>query len=242
EMANEFPDAVITGIDMSMVFPQTIIPANCRFIQHNILEPFPFPDNSFDFVYQRLLVAGLTPQDWVQVLSELERVTKPGGWIELVEVDGCGGNNGPYVTKIWSWVDAALKTRGINVFVGREPGLVSLMEGAQIGNIKHEILKLPTGEHGGKIGKLLKENEQSFWSAVTPMILHGAGVDKDEYQEAIRIAETEVEKFRSYHIFYVAIGQKQTDEEKQQHRQQQSIDNSAVADRSEDKLTTATTF
>lgn len=207
-MANEFPDATITGIDMSAVFPQTIIPSNCRFIQHNVLEPLPFPDNSFDFVYQRLLVAGLTPENWVTVLSELERVTKPGGYIELVEVDGFGGNNGPFVTKIWNWVDAALKTRGINVHIGREPGLVPLMEGAHITNIKHEALKLPTGEHGGKIGKLLKENEQSFWSAITPMILHGAGVDKDEYQEATRMAETEVEKYRSYHIFYVAYGQK----------------------------------
>lgn len=98
-MANEFPDATITGIDMSAMFPTTIIPENCRFLQHNIQHPFPFPDNSFDFVHQRLLVAGLTPDDWKKVMTELERITKPGGWIELVEIDGVGGNNGPHMSK-----------------------------------------------------------------------------------------------------------------------------------------------
>lgn len=98
-MANEFPDAIVTGIDMSSVFPTTIIPGNCQFIQHNIIQGLPFPDNHFDFVYQRLLIAGLTPANWVAVVAELERVTKPGGWIELVEVDGFGGNNGPNTAK-----------------------------------------------------------------------------------------------------------------------------------------------
>ncbi|KAF9952398.1 hypothetical protein BGZ70_000611 [Mortierella alpina] len=208
EMANEFPDATLTGIDMSAVFPTTIIPGNCRFMQHNILQRFPFPDNTFDFVYQRLLIAGLTPKDWPRVLSELERVTKPGGWIELVEVDGVGGNNGPYTAKIWNWVDRALATRGINCQVGRDPGLVSFMECAQIVNIKQDVLRLPTGHHGGKIGVLLKENEHSFWNAITPMIIHGAGVDQDEYEEAIRISAEEVEVYKSYHIFYVVTGQK----------------------------------
>ncbi|KAG0368745.1 hypothetical protein BGZ54_001227 [Gamsiella multidivaricata] len=207
-MANEFPDATITGIDMSPVFPTTIIPSNCCFVQHNILDPLPFPDNHFDFVYQRLLVAGLTPDEWTRVLAELERVTKPGGWIELVEVDGHGGNNGPYTAKVWSWVEQALMSKGIRSLIGRDPGFPYLMEQAGMVNVQQDILKLPTGNHGGKIGNLLKENELSFWSAITPMVIHGAGIDKDEYEEALQIAETEVDKYESYHIFYVATAQK----------------------------------
>lgn len=207
-MANEFPDAHVTGIDMSPVFPTTIIPSNCRFIQHNILQPLPFPDNTFDFVYQRLLVAGLTPEEWIRVVKELERVTRPGGWIELVEVDGHGGNNGPYTAKIWGWVERALKSRGVNSLIGRDPGLPKILELAGVTNIHQDVLRLPTGEHGGKIGQLLKENEQSFWNAVTPMMIHAAGVDKDEYEEAMEIADSEVEEYKSFHIFYVATGQK----------------------------------
>ncbi|KAF9961486.1 hypothetical protein BGZ65_010631, partial [Modicella reniformis] len=191
EMANEFPDANVTGIDLSPVFPTTIIPSNCRFYQHNILHPLPFPDNTFDFVYQRLLIAGLTPEEWIRVVKELERVTVPGGWIELVEVDGHGGNNGPFTAKIWGWVERALMSRGISSLIGQEPGLPKLLEMAGAVNVHQDVLRLPTGEHGGKIGQLLKENEQSFWGAVTPMVIHGAGVDKNEYEEAMEIAEYE---------------------------------------------------
>ncbi|KAF9901902.1 hypothetical protein BX616_002101 [Lobosporangium transversale] len=208
EMANEFPDATITGIDISIVFPTTIIPSNCKFIQHNILNPLPFPDNTFDFVYQRLLVAGLTHENWIFVLKELERVTKPGGWIELVEIDGIGGNNGPCTAKIWNWIDKALSTRGVNCLIGRDIGYGNMLKQANVVNVKEEVLRLPTGDHGGKIGTLLKENEQSFWNAITPIVIHGAGVDIDEYEEMMQIADSEVEEYKSYHIFYVVTGQK----------------------------------
>ncbi|KAG0264281.1 hypothetical protein BGZ95_003624 [Linnemannia exigua] len=211
EIANEFPDATVTGIDLSSVFPSAIIPGNCHFLQHNILEPFPFPDNHFDFVYQRLLISGLTPEGWVKVVKELERITKPGGWIELVEVDSHGGNNGPYSMKIWDWVTTALATRGIDSGFIRDPGLSSVLEGAGVENVNMVSLKLPTGKFGGKIGQLLKENCFAFWNAITPMIVHGAGANKVEYEEALRKADREVEEYKSYHIFYVFTGQKRVD-------------------------------
>ena len=210
-MANEFPDALVTGIDLSAVFPSAIIPSNCRFLQHNINEPFPFPDNHFDFVYQRLLISGLTAENWHKVLQELERITKPGGWIELVEVDSHGGNNGPYSLKIWDWITAAFASRGIDSGFVRDPGLASVMTKAGVENVTLVTLKLPTGKFGGKIGQLLKENLFSFWNAITPMIVHGAGADKVEFEEALGKADREVEEYQSYHIFYVVTGQKRED-------------------------------
>ncbi|KAG0337422.1 hypothetical protein BG004_007659, partial [Podila humilis] len=237
-MANEFPDATITGIDMSAIFPTTIIPENCRFLQHNIISnnsinssndnndnnssssdpcsssysQLPFPDNSFDFVFQRLILTGLTPQEWADVLKELERVTKPGGWIELVEVDAFGGNNGPYMTKIWNWLDQAFKSQGVDTSILIQPGLVSMMQqDIHLVNVSQEVLRLPTGHHGGKIGVLLKENEQAFWNAISPAVFHHttAGlVDTMEFEEAVQMADAEMEVHKSYHIFYIAYGQK----------------------------------
>ncbi|KAG0308612.1 hypothetical protein BGZ97_013319 [Linnemannia gamsii] len=211
EMANEFPDATVTGIDLSSVFPSAIIPGNCRFLQHNILEPLPFPDNHFDFVYQRLLISGLTVEGWAKVIKEFERVTKPGGWIELVECDSHGGNNGPHSLKIWNWITTALGSRGIDSSFTRDPGLECALVKSGVENVTMLTLKLPTGKFGGKIGQLLKENLFAFWNAITPMIVHGAGADKVEYEEALRKADREVEEYKSYHIFYVATGQKRED-------------------------------
>ncbi|KAF9177072.1 hypothetical protein BGZ49_005799 [Haplosporangium sp. Z 27] len=208
EMANEFPDANIVGVDMSPVFPSTIIPSNCRFVRQDIIQGLPFPDNYFDFVHQRLLVAGLTPENWVNVIKELERVTKPGGWIELAEVDGKGDSAGPCTSKIWDWIDKALLTRGVDVFIGKDERLKRMVEEANIVNVNQYVIPLPTGEHGGKVGKLLLDNVLSFYSAVTPIVIHGAGVDKEEYEEAVRISQKEVEEYKSYHVFFIITGQK----------------------------------
>ena len=43
-----------------------------------------FKDDYFDLVHMRGLAQSLT--DWPSVMKDAHRVTKPGGWIELVEV------------------------------------------------------------------------------------------------------------------------------------------------------------
>lgn len=55
----------------------------------------PFPDNHFDFVKQRLVTASFTLADWKRVMEELVRVTKPGGYIQLLEIDYNTFNLGP---------------------------------------------------------------------------------------------------------------------------------------------------
>ncbi|KAF9427310.1 hypothetical protein BGZ94_005139, partial [Podila epigama] len=227
---------MITGIDMSPMFPSTIIPSNCSFLQHNILEArLPFPDNHFDFVHQRFLAAALSPTHWTTVLSELERVTKPGGWIELVELDGYGGNNGPHMHKIKTWVDQMLTSRGIRQDIVTHPSLTSLLQAAQFTNVHQETLHLPIGDHGGQIGTLLKENEQALWHAIGPALLHlhphptspssssplstttttttmttttTTVVHSTDFEDAIIAATTEMETHKSFHILYIAMGQK----------------------------------
>lgn len=68
---------------------------------HNILKGgLPFPNNSFDIVYQSQANFSYTPSDWKYILSELLRVTKPGGYIQLIENDLYFNLLGP-VTAPW---------------------------------------------------------------------------------------------------------------------------------------------
>ncbi|KAF9164581.1 hypothetical protein DFQ26_001277 [Actinomortierella ambigua] len=209
-MAAEFEKARVVGLDMCQVFPTSIIPPNCEFVQHNLVEGrLPFEDNTFDFVFQRLLLGGLRPKEWRHVVRELGRVTKPGGWIELVEIDGSGGNNGPKTMKVWNWIHQAFATQGIDVYIGRQQGLKKLLEEeACLPLVHHDTLQLDTGEHGGKIGELLKENEVAFWRAMTPLVLQRSQVTHEHFEQAIAEAEEEIEEYKSYHIFYCAYGQK----------------------------------
>jgi ubiquinone/menaquinone biosynthesis C-methylase UbiE len=88
DMAKEFPSSSFHGIDMTAHdFSNTAEKlANFEFTVGNLLEGLPFEDNTFDYIYQRLLFLGLNDEGWATVLNELLRVLKPGGYIELLEV------------------------------------------------------------------------------------------------------------------------------------------------------------
>ncbi|KAI7857000.1 S-adenosyl-L-methionine-dependent methyltransferase [Circinella umbellata] len=87
EMAIEHPNARVTGIDMSDMFPAAIRPENVTFKLTNIIDGLPYDDNTFDFVHMRQLIVGLRATEWPNVITEIFRVLKPGGLVQLVESD-----------------------------------------------------------------------------------------------------------------------------------------------------------
>jgi ubiquinone/menaquinone biosynthesis C-methylase UbiE len=85
------PTVVIEAIDISPAnFPDKAtedIPANIYFSTGNVLSLPAYWTDSFDIVYQRLLMAGLNMAGWVIALQELYRVTRSGGYLVLLEAD-----------------------------------------------------------------------------------------------------------------------------------------------------------
>lgn len=67
DLAEVYPKSKFHGIDASCIFPENIKPPNVEFTIGNIAKEIPFPDNSFDFIFQRLLFLGLTSDDWDNV-------------------------------------------------------------------------------------------------------------------------------------------------------------------------------
>ncbi|CAG8771368.1 17690_t:CDS:2, partial [Racocetra fulgida] len=61
----------VVGVDISPYQPTTIKPKNFEFVMANVEERLPFDDNTFDFVFQRYLVFGLSKENWPQILSNL---------------------------------------------------------------------------------------------------------------------------------------------------------------------------
>lgn len=85
-MARDFPLSIFVGVDRGEELPRSDIPENCMFVRADALA-LPFADSTFDYVYGRTLGFCLTPMNWAKVVSEIVRVVKPGGWVELVESD-----------------------------------------------------------------------------------------------------------------------------------------------------------
>ncbi|KAI9357822.1 S-adenosyl-L-methionine-dependent methyltransferase [Pilaira anomala] len=111
EMAKSFPNSNFFGVDVSdFDVAKLEIPTNARLSKGDICKSISALDNTFDFVFQRLLIATFTNDQWNSNLKELYRVTKPGGFIELLEHNPEPFNAGPLFTKLSKQLNAVLES------------------------------------------------------------------------------------------------------------------------------------
>ncbi|KAI8339808.1 hypothetical protein EDC96DRAFT_423032, partial [Choanephora cucurbitarum] len=78
-------------------------PDNLKFSLHNILtEPLPYVSNTFDYVQQSITALAYRAEDWPNIVKELSRVTKPGGYIQLIEIEMYPYCSGPLGESWWN--------------------------------------------------------------------------------------------------------------------------------------------
>src|SRR4029078_10462015 len=136
--------------------PLHIKPSNVRFIQMNIFNgdgecQLPFNDDSFDFVYQRFM--GLTFQEnqWSNLLTELCRVTKRGGWMELMETDLQFHNEGEISAELKRLLFSSLNSFTINTKISQQLSQL-LLNTNQLTNLARQQQLIPCGSWGGTLG------------------------------------------------------------------------------------------
>lgn len=89
----QFPEKQLSlhGIDIgSDLFSARPTNVTTDLRKHNLLHPIPESwgwDESFDVVHQRLLVWAFKKSEWSTVVGNLLKLLKPGGYIQLVEVE-----------------------------------------------------------------------------------------------------------------------------------------------------------
>ena len=79
DIADEFPEAEVVGIDLSPTQPAWV-PPNCRFEIDDASQAWTFEDNSFDYIHIRFMSGCF--KDWVKLYRECYRCLKPGGFLE----------------------------------------------------------------------------------------------------------------------------------------------------------------
>ncbi|GBC06782.1 hypothetical protein RclHR1_07040005 [Rhizophagus clarus] len=96
ELSSEYSNSNFIGIDINEMFPIEKIPKNLKFIKHDILDGIPYEDNTFDFIHLRFMIKCFGPIEWkTLILPEIFRICKPGGWIEIMDLDTNLYNVGP---------------------------------------------------------------------------------------------------------------------------------------------------
>ncbi|KAI8974676.1 S-adenosyl-L-methionine-dependent methyltransferase [Pilobolus umbonatus] len=168
DMAKAYPQSKFTGADISFISTNNHDLNNLSFETCNITGESPFPDNTFDYYFQRLLVAGLSKSNYEAALKNAFKILKPGGYIELVEPNlGSFYNMGPILEKLLGTMSYIMEMRGMTPNLGEN--LESLLECAGFVNIKVISLIMPIN-HTNKIGELWWRDIERGYHNVRPML------------------------------------------------------------------------
>ncbi|CAG8662500.1 4295_t:CDS:2 [Ambispora gerdemannii] len=196
DIAKEYSKATVIGIDKSNVFPNTDLP-NVQFQQHDILKKLPMEDNTFDFVHIRFLGSSFTNSQWTEtVLPELTRVTKPTGFVELMEVDAQGMNEGPAAQSLMSGVQAYYRDKGISPIL--TPHLEGYLRNCFLSEVMKEEKYHPIGEWGEKVGELALSEWLQGLAKLKARVAPLLGLDDDRYNELVQDFKNEVNIFQTY--------------------------------------------
>ncbi|CAG8772300.1 24929_t:CDS:2 [Cetraspora pellucida] len=177
------------GIDILPLYPQSIKPNNITFSKCNILQRLPYDDNVFDYVHMRFMGSSLTLSAWEYVVNELVRVLKPGGYVEICELDCYWVNEGPKARMLRSQ-----KLIGqFNICLIASPLARRALQGNDRLTDFHQMKKdVPMGGWGGTLGDIFLENAKWFVKNLGNAV-DSLGMSNERYEAIIDSAINEIE-------------------------------------------------
>ncbi|RIA99737.1 S-adenosyl-L-methionine-dependent methyltransferase [Glomus cerebriforme] len=204
DLANKYERSYFYGLDINPVFPNEIKPGNLKFIKADMFDGLPFPDNEFDFVHQETMSFIIKADQWNFIISEMIRVTKPGGYIELLESYSTTNGIGPILDKLHKAHLSSCIQRGVEMKI--IPKLDTIIKFNQNTPIVHRDEKFYIlGPNGGKIGMVNQDvflgfhNNEVAMENLSPLL----GISKEEYK--IMITKDLIEEIRHTKPEYLLI-------------------------------------
>ncbi|HEU5441765.1 MAG TPA: class I SAM-dependent methyltransferase [Ktedonobacterales bacterium] len=208
EVALQFPHANVIALDV--VTPPSLEqrpPENYVFVQGDVLRGMPFADGSFDFVHMRLLFTAIPASAWPGVARELVRVTRLGGWVEMVE-GGLPVGGGAALDQLCQWVSETSLRRGIDLRMGARVG--EFLQAAHIDAIVSHGFGLPAGRYGGRFGQMGAADTLAMLEGLRPLVTVENVASANQYDLMLARAHDELEETqRCVRPFYLAFGQRQ---------------------------------
>jgi SAM-dependent methyltransferase len=207
DLCEELTETTVIGLDLepgSRPWPE-----HYRFVRGNLLHGVPFADNRFDFTHQRLLMSGVPVRSWATVVADLVRVTRPGGWIELVEGMPWIDQAGPATERLCDLLCRLARLRGLDStgIVFRSLGKYLARAGAT--DIHVQKFAVPIGSWAGQTGVLMATQYRAMFTRLSPAFRGALGVSDEESNELISSMSAEWNAQRSFYSMTVAFGRKQ---------------------------------
>lgn len=194
-VASDYPNVNVLGIDHYNTFQGTEYPKNCRF---DIIDaskwPMPLEGNKFDLIHIEVFGLVLPTSQYEEFLAEIYRLLKPGGYIQWIEPDLEVWNAGPEGKKIDKAVQKILRLRSLDPHLPRR--IDRLVKAGGFINIKHTFVSFPFGNWGeGTLIEATNKLITDSYDSVAPVICNTYGLSTEQYNAK---KETAIEEMKVY--------------------------------------------
>ncbi|KAI8388218.1 S-adenosyl-L-methionine-dependent methyltransferase [Radiomyces spectabilis] len=212
DMASDFPRATFYGldiIDVSESQKNIHVPSNCRFETGDILEGIGHGNETVDYVHQRMMYNAYHDDDIGWVMQEIMRVLKPGGWVDLVEVDIVPKRAGPLFAQLCDGFYQILRKRHKRIYHG--PRLRRSLNDAGYIDVQCDYASIPVC-WGGYLGKMVYEDLLVLSQHIGPLVYNYLDMEGDfrqaHYDAFIDKAFNECVEYQTFFNIHWASGKK----------------------------------
>lgn len=206
DLCRELPGALVVGFDL--VAPKPGEPPGYRSIRGNLLQGLPFADGGFDFVHQRLMLLSVPVGTWNQVVEELVRVLRPGGWLELVEGNTRTDSPGPATERLTELLNQLARSTGVDSTGVSFRDLQEHLTRLNLQHVRRQTFAMPLGDWGGRAGTFMASDCRALFLRLVPVFEAKFGVPTAEGRDLVSRALREWEELHTTYSFAVAYGQK----------------------------------
>ncbi|KAJ3126809.1 hypothetical protein HK098_007103 [Nowakowskiella sp. JEL0407] len=207
-MAKKFPNSTFYAVDINekAVDGLNLMP-NMKFEVGNVLDRLPYPDNYFDVVNQRLLIAAIPKNKWTKAIKEINRVLKPGGFVEFVEFDINFQKMGDNYKKLHETGIIAMEANRLDMQISTSK-LPTVLKNGGFTNISTTAAHCPIGwgsYHGLGHMENIRDNYQNILRPILQKMLQ---LNSKAYDELVSSALEECVANETFFEVHSVVGKK----------------------------------
>jgi hypothetical protein len=135
----------------------------------------------------------------------LVRVTRPGGWVELLEIGSDIRPAGRATALFLSWIHKFLRARGFDLSQMQHIG--KMLSQAGLRSVTSHTLDLPLGGWERHLGVLLEKDVIAAFRTVKSALSQSEGVSEEQFENCLLEMMQEWKRLKTIYRVYLAYGQ-----------------------------------
>ncbi|KAK4508830.1 uncharacterized protein ATC70_013453 [Mucor velutinosus] len=223
DVAIQYPKWIVVGLDdgdggggiNGLSFKRSI-PRNFKFIRRSsILQGLKnLPDGTFDFIAFRFLLLGYTLEQYQALIAECLRICKPGGYIEVMEMDMRIYHQRALSLSVTQLLNneviSAIESQSLDPRLARRLQDLVVEEKVKT-HIEVKYISLPLGVWGGRLGVMFRDDIHALIESYQPEIAEASqkpARSEAELEYKTELMDHELDSNRAFMNLHLMVIQK----------------------------------